>query len=108
MENIISVGYGRKQLSGPLPINTWNSTADVYRDPLYLTCTAVCDGEGVALMFGADLKSCAQSLWTQSAKIIEKKFGIRHQAVDNFAFKGARGMKKMQEISQAASLWSSS
>ena len=29
---------------------------------------------------------------------IEKKFGIHHQAVDNFAFKGASGMKKMQEI----------
>ena len=78
-----SVGYARADITptNELPIPIYDRDATGIHDPLYLTCTAICDGEGVAIMFGADLKSCAQSLWKQSAKIIEKKFGIPEDRV---------------------------
>ncbi len=72
-----SVGYARRDITPtafPIPIYDRDAT-DVH-DPLYLTCTAVSDGEGAALLFSMDLKSCSRSLWEKSAGIIEKKFGI--------------------------------
>ena len=81
MENIISVGYGRKQLSGPLPINTWNSTADVYRDPLYLTCIAFSDGENTALVMSADVMKVDATAFEECARRLGEQFGIERKSI---------------------------
>ena len=81
MKNTFSVGYGRKQLSGPLPINTWNSTADVYRDPLYLTCIAFSDGENTALVMSADVMKVDGSTFEECAKRLGEKYGIERKSI---------------------------
>ena len=81
MENIISVGYGRKQLSGPLPINTWNSTADVYRDPLYLTCVAFSDGENTALVMSADVMKVDATAFEECARRLGDALGIERKSI---------------------------
>ncbi len=81
MKNTFSVGYGRKQLSGPLPINTWNSTADVYRDPLYLTCIAFSDGENTALVMSADVMKVDGTAFEECARRLGEKLGIERKSI---------------------------
>lgn len=81
MKNTFSVGYGRKQLSGPLPINTWNSTADVYRDPLYLTCIAFSDGESTALVMSADVMKVDATAFEECARRLGEAFGIERKSI---------------------------
>ncbi|MBQ3075793.1 MAG: hypothetical protein IJC26_06955, partial [Clostridia bacterium] len=81
MKNTFSVGYGRKQLSGPLPINTWNSTADTYRDPLYLTCVAFSDGENTALVMSADVMKVDATAFEECARLLGEKFGIERKSI---------------------------
>ncbi len=71
-----SAGFGRVDISGPLPVGVWEGKAEVVRDPLYLTCIAVCDGENVALLMSADAMSIQLSAYNQCAKRIEKDYGI--------------------------------
>ncbi len=70
-----SVGYSIADISmTPLPI--YEGTAETVHDPIQLTCTAVCDGENVALLMSADLKGISSSLTTQSRNAIKREFGI--------------------------------
>ncbi|MBE6712155.1 MAG: hypothetical protein E7580_01400 [Ruminococcaceae bacterium] len=78
---IFTVGFGRKQLTGPLPINTWNSTADTYRDPLYLTCVALSDGESTALIMSADVMKIDGGAFEECAKRLKEKLGIERKSI---------------------------
>ena len=79
--NTFKVGYGRKALTGPLPINTWNSTADTYRDPLYLTCVAFSDGETAALLMSADVMKVDAGAFEECAKRLQERLGIERKSV---------------------------
>lgn len=81
MNSTFSVGYGKVQLSGPLPINTWNSTADVYRDPLYLTCIAFSDGENTALVMSADVMKVDATAFEACARLLGETFGIQRKSI---------------------------
>ena len=71
-----SVGFGRADISGPLPVGIWEGEATVVRDPLYLTVVAVCDGENVALLMTADAMSVTLAAYQQCAKQIKKDYNI--------------------------------
>ncbi len=75
-----SVGYGRAEISPPLPvtIDTYGEgrKGEVLREPLYATCVAVCDGETVALMFTLDMKQSSSDVIKQFEKSIERKLKI--------------------------------
>ena len=71
-----SVGFGRADISGPLPVGIWEGEATVIRDPLYLTVIAVCDGENVALLTTADAMGISLSVYEQCAKQIKKDYNI--------------------------------
>ncbi len=71
-----SVGYSRVDISGPLPVAIWEDEASTVRDPLYLTCIAVSDGENTALLINADAMSVQFSAYKQCGKSIEKSYGI--------------------------------
>ncbi|MBQ3075433.1 MAG: hypothetical protein IJC26_05135 [Clostridia bacterium] len=70
-----SVGYAIADIS-MVPVPIYEGTAKTIHDPIMLTCTAVCDGENVALLMSADLKSIQRGITESSRKIITKKFGI--------------------------------
>lgn len=67
-----SVGFGRVDISGPLPVEVWESEATVVGDPLMLTVVAVCDGESVALLMNADTLSIKSSAYESCAKLVAK------------------------------------
>ncbi len=70
-----SVGYARGDVtSTPMPI--FEATGETAHDPLQLTCTALCDGENVALVMSVDLAAITASLAKTSTGMIEKNFGI--------------------------------
>ncbi len=71
-----SAGFGRVDISGPLPVGIWESEAKAVRDPLMLTCIAVCDGENVALLLSADAMGISFSVYQQCAKLVQKNYGI--------------------------------
>ncbi|MBQ3075440.1 MAG: hypothetical protein IJC26_05170 [Clostridia bacterium] len=71
-----SVGFGRADISGPLPVTVWEGEATVIQDPLYLTVIALCDGENVALLTTADAMGISLSVYEQCAKQIEKDYHI--------------------------------
>ena len=72
-----SVGYATIDISGSVfPMKYYGGEATGVQDPLLLTCVALCDGENVALIMSADLKKMYGKVFNQSAKIIEKNFGI--------------------------------
>ncbi len=71
-----SVGYARADITPTESVPIYDADSTGVRDPLYLTCTAVCDGETVALLMSADLKGIQHKSYTQVASIIEKEFGI--------------------------------
>ena len=71
-----SVGYATVDITGQVPISYFGGVADGVHDPLLLTCTAVCDGEKVALIMTADLKKMLDNVCERSLQIIEKNFGI--------------------------------
>lgn len=67
-----SVGFGRADISGPLPVDVWEGQATVVGDPLMLTVVAVCDGENVALLVGADALGIKKSSYKSCAKLVAK------------------------------------
>ena len=71
-----SVGYARADISGPLPVGIWEGEATVVRDPLYLTCIAVWDGEKAALLMSADALGITFAVYEQGVKHVEKKYGV--------------------------------
>lgn len=74
-----SVGFGRVDISGPLPVAIWEDEATTVRDPLYLTVVAVCDGENVALLMTADAMGVTLAVYQQCAKQIKKDYGISEE-----------------------------
>ena len=81
MNSIFKVGYGKVKLEGPLPINTWNSTADTYRDPLYLTCVAFSDGDSTALVMSADIMKIDGAAFEECAKLLGEALGIERKSI---------------------------
>ena len=79
-----SVGFGRVDISGPLPVDVWESQATVVGDPLMLTVVAVCDGENVALLYGFDWKFIDESFEKQGKKLLQEKFGIPASAIVDY------------------------
>lgn len=75
-----SVGYGRAEISPPLPVTIDNygdgMQGEILREKLYATCAAVCDGENVALMFSLDMKQSTADVIQQFEKSLEKTLGI--------------------------------
>jgi hypothetical protein len=71
-----SAGYAKGDITpqGALPI--YDATVEEVHDPLYVSCTAVCDGEQAALMMSVDLKGISKALSDKTIQMIEKKFGI--------------------------------
>ncbi len=67
-----SVGFGRADISGPLPVDVWESQATVVGDPLMLTVVAVCDGENVALLANADALGIKRNAYESCVKLISK------------------------------------
>ncbi len=67
-----SVGYARADISGPLPVDIWESEATTVGDPLMLTVVAVCDGENVALLVGADVLGIKKKSYESCAKLVAK------------------------------------
>ncbi len=74
--NGFSVGFGRVDISGPLPVAIWEGEAKTVRDPLMLTCVAVCDGENVVLIMSIDSMKVQPNSYQLCAKIVEKEYGI--------------------------------
>ena len=71
-----AVGYARIDITGALPIPIFEDTGTKLADPLYLTCTAVWDGEQVALLMSADLRGISEKGTTGTKDAINKQFGI--------------------------------
>ena len=76
-----SVGFGRVDISGPLPVPIWEGQAETVRDPLYLTVVAVSDGKNTALLMTADAMGISISHYKMIANNLNKKFGIDQQNV---------------------------
>ncbi len=76
-----AVGYARADITGTLPIPIFEDTGTAVADPLYLTCTAVWDGESAALLMSADLRAMTDSVAKKSADLIRKQFGIPEENV---------------------------
>ncbi|MBE6712157.1 MAG: hypothetical protein E7580_01410 [Ruminococcaceae bacterium] len=76
-----AVGFGRVDISGPLPVDVWEGEATKVRDPIYLTCTAVSDGQNVALLMAADTRGIKLSAYESVAKAMNKKYGIPRENV---------------------------
>ena len=70
-----SVGYAIADIS-MVPVPIYEGTAKTIHDPIMLTCTAVCDGENVALLMSADLKSIQRGITVSSRNAIKRDFGI--------------------------------
>ncbi len=71
-----AIGYARTDITGALPIPIFEDTGTKIADPLYLTCTAVWDGEKAALLMSADLRGIQENAAVRSKEMIEKQFGI--------------------------------
>ena len=71
-----SVGYARVDITPDKPFKIYNGTGNSTHDPLMLTCTAVCDGEGAALLFSVDTKNMNETVANGAMKLLEEKFDI--------------------------------
>ena len=67
-----SVGFARADISGPLPVETYESEATVVGDPLMLSVVAVCDGESVVLLINADALGIKKKAYDSCAKLVAK------------------------------------
>ena len=75
LEELCNTGKTSGDITCTTPLTMYDAIADTVHDPLMLTCTAVCDGENVALLMSADLKGINVSLATNSRNMLEKEFG---------------------------------
>lgn len=73
-----SAGYGRTDITPDVfPVDLGaGAVAKSAVDPLYATCTALCDGETVAIVFHLDMKSIPNVFVGTVTQRLTKKFGI--------------------------------
>ncbi|MBQ3075428.1 MAG: hypothetical protein IJC26_05110 [Clostridia bacterium] len=96
-----SVGYNRQDVSPtefPIIIySQFDRAATSVHDPVQLTCTALCDGEKVALICSVDLRGVPDSFANYCATLVERSVGVpkecfflnathTHSAPDNALF----------------------
>ena len=76
-------GFGRADMTPDvLPILLGSGTmADAVHDPLYASCTAVSDGENVALLIHMDMKDMPRAFFLAAAEEIEKETGVPRENV---------------------------
>ena len=94
-----SVGYAREDVTPeetPIIINGTDKATTI-KDPVQLTCTAMCDGENVFLLMSVDLRGVPETFVKKCKKIITDKVGVpaeniflnathTHHAPDNEQF----------------------
>ncbi len=73
-----SAGFGRQDITPDVfPADLGSGVmATRVADPLYASCTALCDGENVALIYHLDLKSIPFSFFETITKRLNKNLGI--------------------------------
>ena len=71
-----AVGYGRADITPLDAMPIYNGTGESTHDPLLFTCTAVSDGENVALLCSLDIKNITVELTESFTNRITKEFGI--------------------------------
>ncbi len=71
-----SVGYARGDITPKEAFPIYNAVVQEVKDPLYVTCVAVCDGTQAALLMTLDLKGLTRSLADRANAMIEETFGI--------------------------------
>ena len=71
-----SVGYARVDITPNEVLTIYNGKGKNIHDPLMLTCTAVSDGEGAALLFSVDTKNMNESVANTAMRMLEKEYGI--------------------------------
>ncbi len=76
-----SAGYARVDITPKVELPIYDASVSAMNDPLMLTCTAVSDGENVALLMSADLKGISYTTATGAMKQIEKTFGIPQEMI---------------------------
>ena len=82
-----SVGFGRAVVNPPIGTglggygNHMTRLSKKILDDLMLTCTALCDGENVVLLYSTDLVAIGPSVVSYVQKLAEKNFGIPKENV---------------------------
>lgn len=73
-----SAGFGRTDITPELfPVDLGGGAmATSVADPLYASCTALCDGENVALIYHLDMKQCNMEFFEMVTKRLTKKFNV--------------------------------
>ena len=77
-----SVGYAKEKVNPPIGTslggfgNANDRLSGTIMDDLYLTCTAISDGENIMLLFASDSIHVGGGIANQVAKIAEKTYGI--------------------------------
>ncbi len=73
-----SAGFGRADITPEtFPVDLGgDAMATSVADPLYASCTAICDGKNAALIYHLDMKQCPQEFLEMVTKRLTKKFGI--------------------------------
>ncbi len=69
------VGYARRDITPSYAIMIYNGKAYTARDAMMITCTAVSDGENIALIMSADLKGIEQGVADAAIQQIENEYG---------------------------------
>ena len=71
-----AMGYGRADITPEPGLSIYNGVGNSTHDPLLFTCTAVSDGENVALLCSLDIKNITVELTKSFTDRITKEFGI--------------------------------
>ena len=73
-----SAGFGRTDITPeqfPVDLGA-GAMAEKIADPLYASCTAICDGENVALIYHLDMKQCDEEFFEMVTKRLMKNFNV--------------------------------
>ncbi len=82
-----AVGFSSVDISTPLRTglggfgNYEERLSRSIKDHIYMTCTAISDGEEKLLIYGLDLLSSHKPVWNQVARMVEKELGIPQQNI---------------------------
>jgi len=72
-----TAGFGRADITCEVPATIGpNTDATMIADPLYATCTAISDGETVAILFHLDAKGIPTSFLNMVTRRLQKDYGI--------------------------------
>ncbi len=73
-----AAGYGRADISpyGTKILMNTDTYAFEVSDPIYATCTALWDGEEIALLYTLDTRQCPSSLTNKGKNLLAKELGI--------------------------------